>query len=194
MILSILIPTIEERKEQYEKLHRNLSLNIEKYGLKGEVEIVSICDNKEMPIGEKRNRLYKLATGSHSLQLDDDDLLSDDAIKLITDAIKFEDADCVTFKELCIINGRTFECKHSLMYDDWGERKDGFRYVRTPFCKDAIRTSICKQIPVPEIRFGEDHAWARLIKPHLKTETHINEFLYIYKHDSTDFKTRYGIK
>ena len=37
------------------------------------VEVIVICDNKEISIGEKRNRLYTAASGEFSVQIDDDD-------------------------------------------------------------------------------------------------------------------------
>ena len=146
-----------------------------------------------MTIGEKRERLYAAATGLYSWQIDDDDCISPFAISAILEAAKME-PDCITFEENVSIDGMESRSNFSLQYADWGENQGGFDYVRTPFFKTPIKTSICQQVPIPHIRFGEDHAFARAIKPLLKTEVHIDKQLYYYNHVSSDHNTRYGIK
>ena len=84
-------------------------------------------------------------------------------------------------------------------YGDWegdGQKElaDGFHYHRTPFMKSVIKTEIARSVPIPWIRFGEDHQWSQALKQHLKTEVHIPEDIYLYQHTSTDFNERYGIK
>lgn len=208
MKLSILIPTITERKGSARKLYNKLVslvkphtaflgekpwLNL--YGFKNsEVEVVFIEDNKEMTIGEKREMLYKRAEGEYSWSIDDDDTISDNAIDIILESIN-QYPDCITFQEHCTINGQLFSSNHSLKYEDWGEKQDGFDYVRTPFMKSVIKTEIARSVPIPHIRYGEDHEWAKVLKPHLKTEVHIPEYIYYYQHESKpeDHNTRYGL-
>ena len=130
--------------------------------------------------------------------LDSDDDIADNKIELILEAIK-QEPDCITFQEHCMINGVLFKSNHSLGYGDWegdGQRLlvDGFHYHRTPFMKSVIKTDIARSVPIPHIRFGEDHQWAQALKPHLKTEVHIPEDIYFYQHTSTPHNERYGIK
>ena len=157
------------------------------------IEMIHFPDEKELTIGEKRELMYKQARGIYSWQIDDDDAISDDSLHLILDALK-DDPDCITFKEKCIINGSHFTSNHSIKYDDWSEKQDGFDYVRTPFFKSVIKTEIARSVPVPHIRFGEDHEWAKALKPHLKSEVHIDKELYIYQHNSKpeNHNERYG--
>lgn len=164
----------------------------------GVVELVMICDNKIKTIGEKREELYKLSKGKYLWQVDSDDNIADNAIELILEAIK-QQPDCITFQEKCIIDGVEFKSNHSHEYPDWdgdGQKifSDGFHYHRTPFFKSVIKTSIAQSVPIQHIRFSEDHYWARDLKPHLHSEIHIPEDLYIYQHQSSDFNERYGIK
>lgn len=198
-LLSILIPTITSRQKEFDVLRSNIYAELNKDGFIDEVEIKSICDNRMMTIGEKRELLYKEANGVYSIQLDDDDQLSRDAVGLILKAIKENpDVDCVTFEERCQMNGQLYCANHSLRYDDWegdGSRllPDGFHFRRTPFYKDVIKTSIAQSVPFQYIRFGEDHAWSRDLKPHLKTEVHIPKQLYYYIHEHNQtFEERYG--
>lgn len=210
LILSILIPTVTGRVSELSKLlmclrkqigqpkliysQRLSNGYIVKEDYDNQVQVVVYGDDKSMTIGEKREKLYHLSDGVYSFQVDDDDLISDDAISLILEAAKY-DADCITFKENCMINGRYYSSNHSLKYDDWSENRDGFDYVRTPFYKNVIKTEIAKNVHFSFIRYGEDHAWAISLKPHLKNEYHIDKEIYYYIHNSKpeDHNERYGI-
>jgi len=192
-LLSIQIPTTHDRKELFEDLIAKLEYMIKANELESEVEIISLCDDKEMTIGEKREKLYTNCNGTYSWQIDDDDMISADAIPLILDAIQHA-PDCITFLELCNIDGVDSTSRFSLEYVDWGENVGGYDHVRTPFFKTPIKTEICRKVKIPHIRWGEDHRFAQLIKPLLKTEIHIPHPLYYYRHTSTPFNERYGIK
>lgn len=193
-LLSILIPTVEERKEQFHQLLTFLQWQIHENDLKDRVEIKFLCDNKEMTIGEKRNKLYRMANGDYSWQIDDDDTVHFEAVSYIVDELK-KRPDCVGFKELCIFDGKRVESSNfSLKYGGWADNVDGFNHVRTPFFKTPIKTSICLQCPIPHIRFGEDHEFSKMIKPLIRNEAYIDEFIYIYRYNSTPHNQRYGIK
>lgn len=193
ILLSILIPTIVGREDFYKSLVDSLCLQYS--GL--EVEVYSEKDNKEMTIGEKREKMYQKANGLYSVQWDDDDGISQDGIDRILGAIKSGNPDCITYQEDCTIDGEKYSSNHLLEYADWegdGSRllSDGFHFHRTPFMKSVIKTEIARSVPIPHIRFGEDHQWAQALKPHLKTEIHIPRNIYLYQHQSSDFNTRYG--
>lgn len=198
MLLSILIPTTIDRREQFIKLKSELKRQIVEGGFVDSVEIKSCEDNKEISVGQKRNMLYAAANGKYSVQWDSDDWIHPDGIKIILQAAK-EGKDCITYKEHCTMDGEAKFSNFSLQYTDWnGEGNnilsDGFHFQRTPFFKTPILTSICQQVGVADMRYGEDHDFARKIKSLLKTETHIDEFIYLYQHASTEFNERYGIK
>ncbi len=189
-LLSILIPTVVGRETQVTKLVTKLENKL----LQNEVEIIVEKDDKTMTIGEKRNVLHGKAKGLFCWTIDDDDDIRH--LALIVNAIREhgENIDCIGFKELCVFNGKKVESScFSLRYDDWADNVDGYNHVRTPFFKTPIKTSIVKDTPVEHIRFGEDHAFARAIKPKLKNEFFIDEFIYYYQHnDEGDHRTRYG--
>ena len=157
-------------------------------------EIIMYCDNKQLTIGEKRENLYKRANGEYSIQIDSDDLIAEDAIRLILEGIKkHPGVDCVTYLENCIMNGEYKSSNHSLVYEKWQDNFDGYDYVRCPFYKDVIRTDIAKSVPFPKIRYGEDEQWSMALRPHLKTEYHIDRELYYYFYAPKDtHEERYG--
>jgi hypothetical protein len=134
-----------------------------------------------------------MAKGAYSLQVDDDDWLHPLAMPYIIDELK-EDPDCVGYKELCIFDGKRVESSNfSIKYPGWLDNYDGFNHVRTPFFKTPIKTRICLQCPIPDIRFGEDHEFAKMVQPLLSKENYIDEFIYYYINNSTPHNERYGI-
>lgn len=198
-LLSIMVPLTPDRREFFTELRNIIIGQIFDCNAQEEVEFTFKEDNKEMTIGEKRELMYKEALGKFSWQIDSDDSISKDAIKKILIACKSTlNVDSITFQEHCIMDGVGYKSNHSLNYVDWegdGSKllEDGFHFHRTPFMKSVIKTEIARSVPIPHIRFGEDHQWAQALKPHLKTEIHIPEDIYFYQHQSSDFNERYGI-
>lgn len=196
-LLSILIPTVVGREDQFNFLQRRIDLQIFKSERQynGEVERLVLKDNKENTIGEKRGQLYKAANGLYSWQIDDDDDIADNAIQLILEAIKSNpEIPCITFREKCIMNGQYKTSNHSIKYEKWQDNFDGFDYVRCPFYKDVIRTDIAQSVPFPHIRYNEDEQWSMAVKPLLTDEIHIDEELYYYIYEPKDtHEERYGL-
>lgn len=197
-LLSILIPTVVGREKEFNHLKNRLNEIFQKSNIKkGSVEVHVAIDNKEMTIGEKREKLYGIAKGLYSVQWDDDDDIHDEAIVLILRAIK-QKPDCITYEEKVVIDGKELRSNHSMYYPDWegdgnGLFADGFHFHRTPFFKSVIRTDIAKRVPIPHIRYGEDHQWAQALNHLLDSEVHINEQLYHYIHNSSNPEERYGL-
>lgn len=199
-LLSILIPTVYGREKSLLHLQTVLQAQIQELYSNGvinsfdDIEVVVDIDNKETPIGRKRETLYKISKCRFSWMIDDDDSISGRAIEKIIASIKSNPAiSCITFREKCLINGEYKSSNHSIKYDDWHDNFDGFDFVRTPFYKDVIRTDIAKSVPFEHIRWGEDHAWSKAVKPLLIDEIHIDEEIYHYIHNSTDPTERYGL-
>jgi len=211
-VLSILIPTVDGREESVQNLFNKIK------GNRGwnEVKIdsgrlnwhhaeclslpiwITICkDDKSIPIGQKRELMYQMADGVYAWQIDDDDDIADNAIELILEATK-KNPCCITFEEYCLMDGVEYKSRHSLDYFDWngdGSKllEDGFHFQRSPFYKDVIKTSIANSVPFERIRWAEDHAWSRALRPHLKSEIHIPQQLYKYIHNSSNPTERYGL-
>lgn len=197
-ILSIQIPYTKEREQETAKLSKELIRQVQENKLQEFVVFELDGRGKEVTIGEKRNDLYQRARGKYVVQWDSDDWIAKDGVIQIVTALQSNpEVDCVTYEEHCDIDGKIFKSNHSLQYSGWyGEGShplhDGFHYHRTPFFKDVIKTEIAKSVPIPHIRFGEDHQWAQALKSHLKTEFHIDQQLYKYIHRSSNHETRYG--
>ncbi len=190
-LLSIQIPYTNERLNDFKALCKRIDLQRADYN---DVELLWDGTDKHMTIGEKRELLYQKSNGLFSWQIDSDDDISPDAIKLIRDAIKSNpEVDCITFKEKCLINGQYKTSNHSLTYSQWMDNSDGYDFIRSPFYKDVIRTDIAQSVPFPKIRYNEDEQWSMALFPHLHTEIHIDEELYYYIYNETNHIERYGL-
>lgn len=217
MKLTIAIPTIVGREAQFERLKAHIERQIKKYEFRPQnsfndakgivIEIIHCADNKEMSIGAKRQKLLMEAKGEYIVMIDDDDWVPENYIETILPLLN--GVDCIGYQEECNIKGKKELSVYSLAFREWestgfqmkegrsyqGIRIAGYDHVRTPFYKSPMLTSIARQIGFEDVRFGEDHLFAKAVYPFLKTETFINEIMYFYSpvFDS-DFKSRYGIK
>lgn len=192
--LSILIPTLPEREAKLKTLLAFLKPQLNHF-----VEIIIDDTAKEaMSIGNKRNELYKKAIGTYSVQIDDDDLVPDNYIHEVLKALDNK-PDCVGYLEDCMMDGIKKLSIISIACQEWsnGNRQtDGFDYLRTPFFKTPIKTELCEQVGVADMRFGEDHDFAKRIYPLLKKEEFINKIMYYYSANSLtpeQHQERYGI-
>ena len=198
MILTIAIPTLEERKAEYAFLKASIMDQIKKLGVK-DVEVISMCDDRELTIGEKRQKLYEMARGEWTVQVDDDDQLASDYLYHVLPALG-KNPDCVGYKEAVDFKGKARRISRiSLEYTEWKTNKPStidVMYERSPFFKVPIRTELCRQAGVPFLRFAEDIEFAKRIRPLLTTEVFIDEFLYIYNTQTMtreEMGRRYGI-
>jgi len=194
-LLTILIPTVVGREAEVDRLIGNIDLQCSILFVHNEVEVIQLKDNKEITIGEKRERLYKMANGLFSWQIDDDDAIAPDAIETILSVIIGNThIPCITFRENCMMNGEYKSSNHSIKYDRWADNFDGYDYTRCPFYKDVIRTDIAQSIPFEYIRYNEDEKFSMAIKPLLTDEAHIDKEIYFYIYEPKDtHEERYGL-
>ena len=193
--LCICIPTVVGREPQFEYLFNKIGNQVRDLNLTDEIDCVVFKDNKEISIGMKRDRMYKMSKAYFTVQIDDDDDVADDYIKTVYDTIVANpDVDCIGYMERCVMDGVTKYSKISLECNEWRTLPDG--YERTPFFKVPIRTAVCQRVGVADMRFGEDHDFANRIKEHLKSEVFIDKALYYYTGNSLtaeQHKERYGL-
>lgn len=191
-LLTIAIPTTPDREELFSKIWGEL--NNQAKGLS--VEIIYDNTGKEMPIGTKRGILYNRASGKYCVHWDSDDWCHPEAVKLILHALE-QNPDCVGYEEHCVIDNIEKKSNITIVYGDWdGEGhhpfSDEYHFHRTPSFKSPILTELCKRVGVTDSRWGEDHDFARRIKPYLANEVYIKEPIYHYIHNSSNYIERYG--
>lgn len=182
MILSLLIPTIDERREMFENIYAILKMQILNNANKNQIEI--LIDNSKKTIGEKRNNLLAMAKGEYVAFVDDDDEVSNEYIESLMAAIK-QKPDCVSLRGVITWNGGNPELfEHSVKYSAYATTTNEIKYERYPNHLNCIKSSIAKQFKFKEINFGEDTDWATQIFESglLKKEVYIDKVLYHYKY------------
>jgi hypothetical protein len=110
MLVSILIPTLLERLSTFAPMVEDLYKQIKDNKLEDKVEIISICDNRTIPLVEKRNHLQKLARGKYFTHLDDDDNFASDYCKTVVDHIESleKDVDIIAYDQKCFVKDDIF--------------------------------------------------------------------------------------
>jgi glycosyltransferase involved in cell wall biosynthesis len=118
MLVSILIPTISERGDQFQKMSNKLYTQIKVNQFEKKVEIISIADNRTIPLSVKRNMLQKISSGKYFLHLDDDDELTDNFLKRVVNHIESLDPkkyqDIIGYNQLAKVSGNRFIVKPNM--------------------------------------------------------------------------------
>lgn len=180
MILSILICTIPERQEKFNNLKKKLFNQIFEH--KVEVEVISICDNKEMTIGRKRNDLLQMAKGEYICFIDDDDDVSDDYVQLICSKT-ISKPDCIGTQGIITFDGTNQRQWYiSKDYGRWYEENNV--YYRTPNHLSPVKRELALQVGFPDVNFSEDNDYSHRLYPLLKTEEKIEKNIYFYHYIS----------
>jgi glycosyltransferase involved in cell wall biosynthesis len=179
MVLSILICTIEERREKLTALCLELNRQIIECGALCSVEVLAECDNREMPTGHKRNVLMERAAGEYVAYFDDDDQPERDYVESILRAIETR-PDCVGIEGMIVFKGNTHaKFIHSIQCDGWYTGRHEF--FRTPNHLNPVKRSLALQAKFPDDLWqAEDKAYSDKLRPLLKTEVYIDHPIYIY--------------
>ena len=187
-LLSVCIPTVVGREHYLERMMTFLKDALPKWG-----EVIIEKDDKSMTLGAKRNLLLSKANGKYVVMFDDDDALPPNYFQLIEEGLK-SNADCVGYLETCFMDGQFKQSIFSLSFKRWQSNVAGYDYVRTPFYKCPIKTSIARQAGFDNtLRVFEDEDFAKRIRPLLKTMFYIEVPCYYYMPDFAEQNgPRYG--
>ena len=145
------------------------------------IEILMLTDNKKMMLGHKRNVMVDMAQGRYVQFLDDDDRIAPDMFRAVLDAT-CDDADVITFLAEVSLNGDTPKiCRYSkdFAYDE--NTQHGYNRLPNHIC--CTKTELAQRVSYPNIPYGEDNGYAKLLHPLLSTETHIDRVLYFYDYN-----------
>lgn len=174
--LSILICSLASRADKLQRL-----MNVLQPQINETVELLIKTDNGEMPIGKKRNILLEEATGTYIAFVDDDDLVSEDYVKKILEAIE-SSPDCIGIQGIITFQGQSPRMFiHSLKYKEWFEQNNV--YYRCPNHLNPVKRDIALQVKFPETNFGEDKDYSTRLLPFLKEERFISGVVYHYLYE-----------
>ena len=183
-IWSILICTLDERKESFDYIYSKLQQQIMDNNLTDVVEVLFFRDNREHSIGFKRNALLQQSSGEYVCFVDDDDDVHDAYVPMIYEKL-LEKPDCVKMIGIMTTDGQNpqmfvHSIEHGLTYAQW----DGV-YIRPPNHLNPIKRSIALQFLFAESNHGEDFMWALSVARSgiLRQEANIEVPCYFYQYD-----------
>jgi len=181
-LLSILIPTMESRKDCYLRLRAELDQQISATQSDACVEILSLLDDGSRSVGAKRNQLMDMACGMFIVFVDDDDRVGSNYVSALTSAIRENpDVDCISFNgEIAFRSHHQRLLVHSIKYTDWLECNG--RYLRPPCHITPIRKDIAQRYLFADVDYAEDIDWSmRMCRDKvLRKEIALESTLYHY--------------
>lgn len=173
-LLSILILSMESRKDSLNRLLRILSPQ-----LTDNIEILINIDDGKKTIGLKRQELLEKSKGKYVCYVDDDDVVSDDYVKILSAACK-RNPDCIGIRGLYYENGiPRGEFINSINNSKWEDKSKLF--LRTPNHLNPIKYEIAiKEGFNIDKSFGEDHEYSTGVKNMIHSEVYVPDVLYKY--------------
>ena len=180
--LSILICHLKSRAHYLQRLQRVLQPQV--FAAQGRVEVIISTDDGRMSVGTKRNQLVQKATGDFVAFIDDDDVVSQDYIMRILQAVdKDPTIDCVGLEGVITFQGplkmKPRKFIHSRQYTDWYTKDKVF--YRSPNHLNPVARKHAIQAAFPDKDVGEDYDWSMLIKPFLHKEIMLDGPIYFYE-------------
>ena len=208
MLWSILISGIPERFHSVQPLLYSL-LEKQSVARMPDVECLYLLDNRRRSVGSKRNALLDMARGEYISFIDDDDLVADDYVRKIHDAIvearKVEPrADVIVFPQRATLapHGIVHDCTYSLLYCKERapeqrrqlvatEKPDTLAWTGPPAHTQVWRREVIGDIRFPEKNFGEDVEFVDLVCAKATSERRIDgNPIYFYRFDEGRTATR----
>jgi len=184
MKLSILIPTLNDRRNQklLKRLMAVLQPQLDKHP--GEVEVRTYPSDRSIPTGTKRNTLIAESHGDYFCFIDDDDMVPEYYVDELLVAIKRK-PHVITFIGYMTTNGANRKEFTIELGSGYFERND--HYYRYPNHLCCFKKDIVQDVKFPDLWQKEDYIWATEIKKRrlLKKEVHICRHMYHY-----DFVTK----
>jgi len=189
MKLSILICSLEKRKEQLAELLAELNLQITSCDASDIVEVMTEVDSKQITTGAKRNNLLNKASGKYICFIDDDDHIYPNYIKLILEATE-SDADCIATTGIYSINGghpvKWRLSKDFIDEDKFDSQINEIVYFRRANHLTPVKRLLALQAMFPDQSNAEDKEYSSRLNPFLQSEVEIKELIYHYDYKNYD--------
>lgn len=186
--LSILICTITTRKAFLDRLLGVLMPQVEAVG--DRVELLIDCDEGQVSIGAKRQRLLEASTGAWVSWTDDDDMLEPDHIASVLKALESK-PDAVAVRMRRYHDGvYAGDQIHSMKYAEYKSKRlrpstlrEFYRCINH-FC--PVRRELALKVGFKDWNVAEDSDYAYRLRPFLKSEVQIKHPTHIYLYRSPD--------
>jgi glycosyltransferase involved in cell wall biosynthesis len=184
MILSILIPTLTERKHFLDGLLKNISSQLYICDAWDKVEVLTDERPRNFSTGRKRNDLLRKANGKYVWFVDDDDVIYDYAIEEILQAVT-KNPDVIGINGIMTTDGKNqVDWEIRLGHPYKAIQKDGKEYyLRFPNHITPMKREHAIMVKFPDKTVFEDYEWAETLMKagYLKTQEIIDKPVYHYR-------------
>lgn len=151
-------------------------------------EIIVLTDNKQMMLGHKRNTMIDIAQGKYIVFVDDDDRLADDYVAELLKATA-TDADAIVFTAMVSLNGEPAKpCYYSKVHRRDYNKSNAYYRIPNHIC--CVKKSVSLKSSFPNILYGEDAGYGKVLLPNIKTEHVIDKVLYYYDYNADTTETQ----
>jgi hypothetical protein len=186
IILSILIPTIPERFQMFNKLFNEVysQINYMKTFHPSLGNIEMLVDNSKRfldggpSIGKKRESLVKRAEGKYLCFLDDDESIAPNYLETLV-RLCVKDQDVCTFRNISKVDGYWMIVDMGLNYQN-DIATPLYMIRRKPWHVCPVRSSFAKKYPFTDSNYGEDWAWFEQVLTHCLTEAKSDAVIHQY--------------
>lgn len=189
--LSILVCSVHTRYQTFlPKIQEQLYTQLDKLAEADQqrVEIIVLVDNKQLMLGHKRNTMIDIAQGKYISFVDDDDRIADDYIATLLAATE-KGTDSIVFTAMVSQNGEPAKpCYYSK--DHKRDYNKSNAYYRIPNHICCIKREVSLKSSFPNILYGEDAGYGKVLLPFLKTEYKIDKVLYYYDYNADTTETQ----
>ena len=185
--LSVLILTLPTRIDSYARLIKSLNIQVIQNNLMGRVQILSLCDTKEISVGEKRNILLNKSCGRYVCFIDDDDVVAPDYLIKLINAIS-SNSDVITFCGDYVENAVVTPFSISMVHRGNFNHPNIFYRLPNHLC--PVKRKIALSCQFTDKNYGEDSDYAERINKYIKNEFHIQDKLYFYMYNSATSQTK----
>jgi len=187
MRLSILIPTLPQRKKMFNILYKNLMSQIDfvhtTHPSLGQVEILFDSSKKflkgGLSVGAKRDALKCRATGDYLVFVDDDDIVAPNYLESVL-RLSESNPNIITFRSLYKSSTYWGIVDMNLNHSENEQMNDTTIVKRQPFHVCPIRTSIAQQHSFPDINNAEDWGWMVKVLSNCQKQAHSDQILHQY--------------
>jgi glycosyltransferase involved in cell wall biosynthesis len=183
--LSILICSIFERKNMFDRLIAELRRQAKSYST--DVEILYEIDGGLIATGTKRNELLRRSCGEYIVFVDDDDTVNESYVELILTAIE-DKPDCVGFRGKIFWENDWFIFHNSIQNQIWSCDKEKKTMFDNISHINPIKRSIAIQQLFPDKFWGEDNGWLSTVRTKLKREKFLYSVMYHYTPSQQDIQ------
>lgn len=188
-LLSLLIPTIPERNEQFTKLYNELMRQKTEFdtfhNTIGELEILVNPDKRfldgGLSIGKKRETLVNDANGKYLCFIDDDEAVSPNYIETLM-RLCYEGKDVCTFQAIAKMQTFWALVDMSFKYKTNDQLSPDYTVRRPPWHVCPVKSAYAKKFEFKDINSAEDFEWMEKVLTLCNSEAHTDKIIMQYNH------------